>query len=161
MRNISILVAYSKNRVIGFGGKIPWNLPSERNRFKQICSGKKIIMGRKSFEEIGHALSYCTIIIISKTMKKSPKDCILVDNLQKALKITQNSDKEILIAGGQSIYEQILPFVNKIYATEIHNDFEGDTFFPELNENFVKKIDSTHEENGISYDYVTFIKKKS
>ena len=70
---ISLLVAYTKNkRVIGAQGKIPWNLPSERNRFKEICRGKYVIMGRKSFEEIGKPLPYCKLVIVSKKWIVSP-----------------------------------------------------------------------------------------
>ena len=92
-----MLVAYTKNgRVIGNQGKIPWKLASERNRFKELTAGKSIIMGRTSFEEIGHALPYCTIIILSKTMRSVPSGCLLAHSLNKALKLCKN---EILIAG--------------------------------------------------------------
>lgn len=141
---ISLIAAYTKNgRVIGSGGKIPWSLKSERNRFKKICNNKKIIMGRKSFEEIGHALPYCTIIILSRTLKAAPQGCILVRTLEEAIDKADNSE-EIIIAGGGELYRQTIPFADKIYATEIDIDFdsnfEGDTFFPELD-----KIGSSSE----------------
>ena len=66
---LSLLVAYTKNkRVIGAQGKIPWKLSSERNRFKAICAGKYVIMGRKSYEEIGHPLSYCELVVVSRSL---------------------------------------------------------------------------------------------
>ena len=136
---ISLLVAYTKNkRVIGAQGKIPWNLSSERNRFKELCRGKYVIMGRKSYEEIGHPLPYCTLVIVS-SKEKTLEDAIAYCKAQ--------GQKEILIAGGGSIYEQTLPYADKIYATEIDADFEGDTFFPPLGPEWTGTIEETHEED--------------
>ena len=156
--SISLLVAYTKNkRVIGAQGKIPWNIPSERNRFKQICKNKPVIMGRKSFEEIGKPLSYCTLVVISKNHTRN--DVIFADSIEDAVEICKKmGEKEILVAGGGSIYKQTLPFATKIYATEIDADFDGDVFFPELTGQWTKSIESVHEENGIKYSYVTFIR---
>ena len=144
---ISLLVAYTKNkRVIGAQGKIPWKLSSERNRFKAICNGKYVIMGRKSYDEIGHPLSYCTLVVVSSKTQ----------NLEEAINYckSQNQD-EILIAGGGTIYEQALPYADRIYATEIEADFEGDVFFPELNEEWTQEVEAVHEENGIIFRYLT------
>jgi len=156
---LSLLVAYSENRVIGSGGKIPWNLPSERNRFKQLCNGKFILMGRKSFEEIGHGLSYCTIIILSKTLKTAPKNCLLAESIEDAIKTAEKNNKEILVAGGEEIYRQTLPHAQKIYATEIAATFEGDSFFPETGSDWLKTEGESFTENGITYRYVTFTRK--
>ncbi|MBR4790657.1 MAG: dihydrofolate reductase [Treponema sp.] len=159
---ISLLVAYTKNkRVIGAQGKIPWNLSSERNRFKQICRDKYVIMGRKSYEEIGHPLSYCSLVIVSRQWIASPaarNDGIhFCSSLEDAVSYCRSQgQEEILIAGGGSIYEQALPYANKIYATEIEADFEGDVFFPELGDGWTGTVDETHEENGIVYRYMTY-----
>ena len=161
MKNLSILVAYSKNRVIGAQGAIPWKLPYERNRFKEICSGKKIIMGRKSFEEIGHALPYCTIIIVSRLMEKAPAACLLAGSLEEAIEMAESdqSQGEILIAGGGQIYQQALPYTNKIYATEIQAEYQGDTYFPELDTNLWKvRNTEDHIDSGVKYKYLTFVK---
>ena len=171
---ISLLVAYTKNkRVIGAQGKIPWNLPSERNRFKEICRGKYVIMGRKSFDEIGKPLSYCTLVIVSKSMGgpslRQAQDKLGSGTTDTGLKICPSLDsainfcksqnqEEILVAGGESIYRQALPYADKIYATEIDADFEGDTFFPELDETWHATTESTRTDNGISYKYLTFTK---
>ena len=147
---ISLLVAYTKNkRVIGAQGKIPWKLSSERNRFKQICAGKYVIMGRKSYEEIGKPLPYCKLVVVS-SKTQSLEDAI---NYCKS----QNQE-EILIAGGGTIYEQALPYADKIYATEIDADFEGDVFFPELGPEWTSSIEEVCEEDGIKYSYLTLQK---
>ena len=146
-------------------------------------------MGRKSFDEIGHALSYCTIIIVSKKMKTAPEGCLLADSLEKAIEFTstkacsdekaftstkaftgadactaaqKSSSQEILIAGGEEIYRQALPFADKIYATEILTEFSGNRFFPELDSNWHCTFSELHtdEESKISYEYKTFEKRK-
>lgn len=156
---IAVLAAFTKkNQVIGNQGKIPWNLPSERDRFKKICNGKIVIMGRKTFEEIGHALPYCTILILSKTIKTKPENCLLASSLETAIEtvVKKNSSTEILIAGGQELYEKALPFAKKIYGTVIDADFEGDRFFPKIDNSWKKSVEESKEENGIKYQYVTY-----
>ncbi|MBO7582308.1 MAG: dihydrofolate reductase [Treponema sp.] len=155
---ISLLVAYTKNkRVIGAQGKIPWKLSSERNRFKEICRGKYVIMGRKSYEEIGHPLSYCTLVIVSSGPSTSSGTPCYFNSLDAAINYCKaQGQEEILIAGGGNIYEQALPYADKIYATEIEADFDGDVFFPELEDGWTGTVDETHEENGIVYRYMTY-----
>lgn len=112
-------------------------------------------MGRKTFEEIGHALPYCTIVIISKTLGVCPPGCLLFSSLKKAIK---SIDSQVLIAGGEQIYRKTIKWADKIYATEIFSDFEGDAFFPSLSKHWKKTITEQKEENGIRYDYVLFKK---
>ena len=155
---ISLLVAYTKDkRIIGAQGKIPWNLSSERNRFKEICRGKYVIMGRKSFEEIGKPLSYCKLMVVSRGALSLSKGLEICSSLQEAFDYCkEQGQEEILVAGGGEIYRQALPYATKIYATEIDAHFEGDTFFPELDNSWNCTVESTHEENGIVYRYMTF-----
>ena len=158
-KKISFLAAFDKNFVIGKCGKIPWNLSTERNRFKQICSGKKIIMGRKSFDEIGHALPYCTIIIVSKTLKTAPEKCLLAQNLNQAFSF-YDKNEEVLVAGGGEIYHQLIEETSTIYATLIEENYEGDTFFPKIDFcEWQKSNIENHEENGIKYHYFTLTRK--
>lgn len=160
---ISLLAAYTKyNHIIGAQGKIPWNLPSERDFFKKVCNKKFVIMGRKSFEEIGHALSYCTLIIVSKTLENNIPGCLVASSLDEAIALAKKNQKsaeeEILVAGGASIYKQTIDLASRIYATEIDLKIEGDSFFPEINSQWKKTILETKTENGISYDYVLYEK---
>ena len=164
---ISLLVAYTKNkRVIGAQGKIPWKLSTERNRFKAICHGKYVIMGRKSYEEIGHPLPYCTLVVVSRGPslrqaqdKQGSETPCYFNSLDAAINYCKaQGQEEILIAGGGTIYEQALPYANKIYATEIEADFEGDVFFPELGTGWTGTEEETHEENGIVFRYITLQK---
>ena len=163
---ISLLVAYTKNkRVIGAQGKIPWKLSSERNRFKEICAGKYVIMGRKSFEEIGKPLSYCTLVVVSRSLgslslSKGAQGLKICASLEEAIDFCKTQgQEEILVAGGGEIYRQALPYATKIYATEIDADFPGDTFFPDLDNTWTSTVESTHVDCGVTYSYLTFTKK--
>ena len=184
--SISLLAAYTaKDRVIGAQGKIPWKLSSERNRFKRICRGKYVIIGRKSFDEIGKPLSYCTLVIVSKKMKTAPEGCLLCKSFKKAVKMIYKLEKageknpsfgedlmsgeksskpsgpektEILVAGGEEIYRKALPLADCIYATEIKKEFAGDKFFPRLDRRWEKKTEKECSDGGIDYDYVLFTK---
>ncbi len=152
----SIIVAYSKNWIIGQDAKIPWNIPSERDRFKVLCNGKKIIMGRKTFEEIGHALPYCTIIVVSKTLKKVPQGCFLVDSLEKAFIL---SGEEIIIAGGGEIYKKTLNMADTIYATKVNIKLQktsATSFFPKIPRSKFKCVSSHKVKYNPSYKYLTY-----
>ena len=127
---ISLIVAYSKNRTIGKNNQLPWHLPADLKRFKQITLGKPIVMGRKTFESIGRPLPDRRNIVISRGDKKF-EGCELFSSLEAALLALKN-ETEIMIIGGATLFAQALPFAQKIYATEIDADIEGDTFFPEI-----------------------------
>lgn len=151
-----LIAACDLNNVIGNEGKIPWNIPEERNRFKEICRNKIVIMGRKSFDEIGHSLPYCTILIISKSLKNSPEGCLLADSISSAIEICKNQE-EIIIAGGSSIYEQTIQNADKIYLTKINKTFKGDSFFPDFNQSlYSKTIEKQIIFEDFSYEYLTF-----
>jgi dihydrofolate reductase len=153
---ITLIAACSKNRVIGCNGKIPWNIPTERDRFKELTKGKFVIMGRKSFEEISHALSYCTIIVVSKSLKKVPKGCLLTSSLEQAIAFC---GKDVIIAGGQEIYEKTIQLADLIYLTEIDLQVEGDRFFPDFDTNkYTMTVDKSFQ-GEIPYKYITYKKK--
>lgn len=164
---ISLLAAYTKNNhIIGAQGKIPWNLPSERDFFKKICKDKFVIMGRKTFDEIGKPLSYCKIIVLSSKNSKtgsvplahnlgSVPPVQFVSTLEDAFAVCKNQD-EILVAGGQTLYDQTIDIADKIYATEINLIIKGDSYFPDIDSSWKKTLLETKSENGISYDYVLY-----
>ena len=152
--DIILLAAYSKKtRVIGKEGKIPWKLKGERELFKEVTAHKKIIMGRKTFEEIGKPLPYCTIIVVSKSLDSVPQGCLLARSFEEAVKL---SDGAVLVAGGQSLYEEVLPVATKIYATEILEDYQGDRFFPPLDGLWRRYLLEEKCENNIRYEYVLY-----
>ncbi len=154
---ISLVAAYDENRTIGCRGKIPWRIPSERDRFKKITAGKRIIMGRKSFSEIGHALPYCTLVVVSKSLDSVPDGCILARSIGEAAALCGN---DVIVAGGEEIYRQTISSADVLHITEILARFSGDTFFPEFDRNSFVRTEGPVIQAEIPYRYVTFTRIK-
>lgn len=153
---ISLIVAYTKNRVIGNNGKIPWNLKNEKKRFKELTTGNVVIMGRKTYEEIGRPLPNRTNIVISTTKNFDCENCTTVKSLEEALDICKGED--VYISGGAGIYKAVLPFVEKMYITEIDTIIEGDTYFPNFDESkFTREVVAEFNEE-LTYRYTTYTK---
>lgn len=128
---ISIIVAYAANRVIGREGKMPWHLPEDLKRFKQLTMGHHIVMGRKTWESIGRLLPGRRHVIVSRQARYAVPGATVVGSLDAAIAAC-GDDSEIFIIGGGEIYVQALPVAERIYATEIEGEYEGDTLFPEI-----------------------------
>ncbi|MBQ4522090.1 MAG: dihydrofolate reductase [Lachnospiraceae bacterium] len=155
---IALIVAFAKNRVIGKNGKIPWSIKGEQKRFKKLTTGNVVIMGRKSYEEIGHPLPNRDTIVVSNTMNYDSEHCKTAKSLPEAIEMA--GDRDIYISGGAGLYKEAMDLVDEMYITEIDMEVEGDTYFPEFNaEDYVKRIDETFD-GEIPYSYVTYIKKK-
>lgn len=137
---ISLIVAYAHNNVIGNKGRIPWDIPDDREHFKQLTLGSIVVMGRRTFEEIykkfGAGLPGRETIVISKTTNYEGANYRTVISLEKALELAKSlfPQKEIFICGGESVYKEAIEskLVNKMYITEIDADIPGDAFFPEF-----------------------------
>lgn len=156
---IALIVAYAKNQVIGNKGIIPWKIKGEQKRFKELTTGNVVIMGRRSYEEIGRPLPNRTTIVVSNTKNFDAENCITAKSLQEA--IAMAGDRNIYISGGAKLYEEALPLVETMYVTEIDCDFEGDTFFPQFDKDqFTKEINERFE-GEIPYTYVTYTRRKA
>lgn len=128
---ISIIVAVAKNGVIGKAGKMPWKIPGEQRQFKELTTGHVVIMGRKSFEEIGHPLPDRKNIVVSKTKVFSGENLITAKSLEEAL--TLAGKEEIFIAGGAELFQKALPLADRIYITYVDLEVpNGDRFFPDF-----------------------------
>lgn len=164
MPHIYLISACAKNRVIGFNGSIPWNIPGEQNRFKKLTTGNVVIMGRKTFSEIYSKLKKPLPgrinIIVSSTEDYSKIGCPTFDSLRKALNFAQKEypDKDIYVSGGQALYSEAIEDAEKLFLTEIDLDVKGDVFFPEFDEtDYVKTVEEEFTE-PVSYRYVTYSK---
>lgn len=153
---IALIVAYAKNRVIGNKGCIPWKIKGEQKRFKELTTGNVVIMGRKSYEEIGHPLPHRTTIIVSTTKKFDSENCVTVSSLHEAITVAMTYGKDIYISGGARLYEEALQLVDVMYITEIDFEIDGDTYFPNFDKTqFTREIDETYQ-GEIPYTYVTY-----
>ncbi|MEK4425303.1 type 3 dihydrofolate reductase [Solibacillus sp. FSL K6-1523] len=126
---ISLIVAHDKNYVIGYENAMPWHLPGDLKYFKDMTMGKPIIMGRKTFESIGRPLPGRRNIVISRNAQYAAEGIEVVGSLDAALALVKDVE-EIMIIGGAQIFEQSMEIADKLYITEIHHEFNGDTYFP-------------------------------
>ncbi|MBI2651863.1 type 3 dihydrofolate reductase [Candidatus Woesearchaeota archaeon] len=136
---ISLIAAMGKNRIIGKNNSLPWRLPEDMKRFKQLTLGKPVVMGRKTFESIGKPLPNRTNIIITHDKNYKAEGCIIVHSVKEALK-TAEGNKEVMIIGGEKIFREFLPIADRMYLTFIDEDFEGDAYFPEYDKEEWKEV---------------------
>jgi dihydrofolate reductase len=159
---ISLIVAMASNRVIGLNNQMPWHLSADLKRFKEITMGHPIIMGRKTFEAIGKPLPGRTNIIVSRNLSYQQEGCVVVDSIEAAINHGCRLDDEVFVIGGATLYEATLPIADNLYITQINQDFEGDTFFPEFNKNDWSAVDredmTDNEKVGFSYSFVKLIR---
>lgn len=153
---IKIIVAISKNRVIGDSNKLIWSLPNDLKRFKELTTGHAVVMGRKTYQSIGKPLPYRRNIIITRDPDFKVEGCEVVNSLEEALLLCFSN---CFIIGGGEIYRQTLHIADKIYMTQIDEDFEGDTTFPELDKSwYVSKQEKflSDEKNPHNYSFIFY-----
>ena len=162
---LSIVVAKAKNNIIGKENKLIWHLPEDLKHFKEITTGHTIIMGRKTFESLGRVLPNRKHIIFSQNpdFKVNNENVEVVHSLLQIQDLIEG-EEEAFVIGGAMIYNLLMPYVTKMYVTEIDKDFEGDTFFPKINPDIWKETlrekGKKDEKNNLDYDFVTYEKIK-
>lgn len=160
---ISLIVAMDQNRVIGKNNKLPWHLPADLQYFKKVTMGHPIVMGRKTFESIGRVLPGRENVIVTRNQEFKAEGCVVLHDIAQIKMFADNHEKEVFVIGGAEIFKEILPFTDRLYITEIHETFEGDTFFPEIDENEWDEISSNpgniDEKNRFAHDFIILQKK--
>ena len=161
---LSIVVAKAKNNIIGKDNKIIWHLPEDLKHFKKITTGHTIIMGRKTFQSLGRVLPNRKHIIISNnpSFNVNEENVKVVHSLLEIQDLIEGKE-EAFVIGGAMIYNFLMPYVKKMYVTEIDKEFEGDTFFPKIDNNIWKEISREKgikdEKNNLDYYFVTYERK--
>lgn len=129
---ISLIAAISTNYVIGKDNCLPWHLPNDLIRFKEVTMGKIVVMGRKTWESIGKPLPGRLNIVLTKDEKFEAEGAKVSHDIASILSLSTSIKDEIFIIGGAQIYEKFLPYADFIYLTVVHTQVEGDAFFPRL-----------------------------
>lgn len=162
---LSIIVAKGKNNIIGKDNKLVWNLPEDLKRFKELTTGHTIIMGRKTFESLGKILPNRKHIVFTGNpdFKVDGENVQIVHSMLEIQECIENNEENFVI-GGAMIYNLLMPYVKKMYVTEINEEFDGDAFFPRIDEAVWKEISrekgTKNEENNLDYDFVTYERVK-
>ena len=161
---LSIIVAKAKNNTIGKDNKLLWNIPDDLRRFKELTTNHNIIMGRKTFESIGRILPNRKHIIFSQNpdFKIDNENIEIVHSMLQIQQYIEDENENFVI-GGAMIYNLLMPYVTKMYVTEIDKDFEGDTVFPRINTEVWQEVSREDgpkdEENDFKYQYVVYKRK--
>ena len=151
MKEINVIVAMTKRRIIGKDGTLPWHLSEDLKLFKAHTTGNIVIMGRKTFDSIGRPLPNRRNLVVSKNIQENEKVAGVeyFPDLEHALNAAQDGSGKILIIGGASIYQQMIEKADRLYISLVDGDFDGDTCFPEVKED-VWKVVATEPHTGFT-----------
>ena len=159
---ITIVAAIASNNVIGQKNSLPWDIPEDLKRFKQLTSGHTILMGRKTFDSIGRPLPNRTNIVMTKDTNYQREGVEVVFDEREALNLIKDLNQEVFIIGGSKIYELFEPWATSLMITRVLKDFEGDAFFPNINWNnwlIKNKEEFLDEKSGISCKLEKYLRK--
>ena len=154
---ITIIVAAAENNIIGNDNKLIWHLSDDLKRFKELTKGHHVIMGRKTFESMPKALPNRTNIIITRKKDYFAENAIVTNSLDEAIKLTSDDPQPFIIGGGE-IYKIALNISDRIELTRVHHNFDGDTYFPEIDNKIWTEINRTEKKKDDKHKYAyTFI----
>ncbi|GMR08810.1 MAG: type 3 dihydrofolate reductase [Gammaproteobacteria bacterium] len=156
--SISIIAAMDKHRVIGTENRLPWRLPADMQWFRRHTLGKPVVMGRKTFASLGRPLAGRTNIVITRDPGFRVDGVVVVHNIDDAIEAARKVGQEVMIIGGASFYEQMLPRADKLYLTLVDGEFDGDAWFPEFDMAEWRELESNRydadEKNPHDYRFV-------
>ena len=156
-----MIAAIAENNALGKDNDLLWHLPDDFKRFKQITSGHYIIMGRKTFESFPKPLPNRTHVIITRQKNYNREGCIVVDSIEKAIEACPKGE-DIFIIGGGEIYTLGMDFADSLEITRVHESFEADAFFTEIDRNKWNLISEEYhpadEKHKYDFSYQTFTK---
>jgi dihydrofolate reductase len=160
-KKVTIIAAMARNLAIGLNGDMPWHLPGELKHFKETTMGKPIVMGRKTWESIGRALPGRQNIVVTGNRSFQAPDCDLAGSLDEALRIA--SGEEVMIIGGGQLYQQALPFSDRMILTLVDCEPEADTWFPQWqSDDWLQtgvRSESSDERNPYGYRVLDLVRK--
>jgi dihydrofolate reductase len=152
---VSLIAAMDLDGAIGRENRLPWHLPKDLEHFRLLTLGHPVIMGRKTFESIGHALPGRTNIVITRQVDFCADQCVVVHDLQEAFRQCAGAS-EIFVLGGAEVFREAMSFADRIYLTRVHTRIEGDVFFPDIPADFVQtgseRVDDVYAIEFIIYE---------
>lgn len=161
---VSMIVAMDRNHGIGVENRLPWRLPDDMKRFRDLTMGHHLVIGRKTYESIGRPLPGRQMIILTRDPAFRVEGCTTAGSILEAAAIARSrDDTELFIGGGAEIYRQALDITDRIYLTLVDTDVEADAFFPELSDGDWVEVESMHhsedENHQYSFTFKTLIRK--
>jgi len=161
-KNISIIAGVAENRVIGIHNRLPWHIPADLKRFKQLTTGHALIMGRRTFLSLPSGpLPNRRHIVMTTRPGAAFEGCETAGSVREALELA-GTENECFVIGGGKVYARFLPLAGKLYLTRVHREFEGDTFFPEIDFSRWKAVRSERveadEKNEYAHTFTEYVR---
>ena len=161
-RELTIIAAVSINNIIGNKNKLIWKLSNDLKRFKNLTTNHSVIMGRKTFESLPNPLPNRDNIVITRDTNYSKPNIQVCSSIEDAINLTKTDTQPFIIGGGE-IYSQTINIVDKIELTRVHEEFDGDAYFPEIPLDIFELINEENYnsdlENEFDYSYLTYKKR--
>tara|TARA_B100000475_G_scaffold185947_1_gene155150 strand:+ start:197 stop:691 length:495 start_codon:yes stop_codon:yes gene_type:complete len=161
-RELTIIAAVSINNIIGNKNKLIWRLSNDLKRFKNLTTNHSVIMGRKTFESLPNPLPDRNNIVITRDTNYSKPNIQVCSSIEDAINLTKTDTQPFIIGGGE-IYTQTINIVDKIELTRVHEEFDGDAYFPEIPLDIFELINEENYnsdlENEFDYSYLTYKKR--
>lgn len=160
---LSHIVAAAENDVIGTNNDLPWDIPEDMKFFREKTKGKALIMGRKTFESVGHPLPKRLNVVVTRQQDYQPEGAIVVSSVDEAIKLCESKiseyGDEIFIIGGGQIFRDTIDMVDIIYLTRIHKDFDGDIKYPTVNPLIFEQIERRDRDEPVPFSFLTYRRK--
>jgi dihydrofolate reductase len=150
-KRVVLVAAVADNGVIGLRGDIPWSLPEDLKHFRATTKGNTVVMGRRTFESIGHPLPYRTNVVVTRDSDWSAEGAFVAHSLPEAVRLAQSFEGDVMVIGGGHVYADALPLAHAQVLTEVHLSPEGDTHYPEFDRSEWSEV---KREPHDGYDFV-------
>lgn len=161
---LSHIVAVSENDIIGADNTLPWNIPEDMKFFREKTKGKCLIMGRKTFESVGHPLPHRLNVVVTRQKGYSPNGAVVFTTVEEAIDYCKKQAKvygdEIFIIGGGEIFKQTLNIVDIVYLTRIHKPYKGDVVYPTLNPKEFEEVERRERSEPVPFSFLTYKRKR-
>jgi len=157
---LNILVAVAQNGVIGRNNSLPWHIPEDLKRFKDLTMGQVCLMGRSTFESIGRVLPGRIFVVLSTRRSFTQPGLQVFDSTQAAI-VALAGYPELFVIGGGKVYSELLPMASRLYVTRVYSNVEGDTHFEydETQWNILNRSGRLTSKSGTVYEFIDYERK--
>jgi dihydrofolate reductase len=154
---LAIIAAVARNRGIGKDGRLPWRLPEDLRRFKELTRGHTVLMGRRTYESIGRPLSGRRNVVVSSRPISGVESYVSVETALAALA----DDRKVFVIGGAQLYRELLPRADEVYLTFVNREVDADTFFPPYEDLLRTRFREVRRVDGVGCSFVEYVRNTS
>jgi dihydrofolate reductase len=154
-KSVVMVAAVAANRVIGRGGDIPWSLPEDLRHFRATTRGNTVLMGRRTYESIGHPLPYRTNVVVTRDPGWAAEGVFVVHSVEEGVERAAAFDGDVMVIGGGQVYADTMPLADRQVITEVHQSPAGDTYYPDFDRSQWRETRrEPHPDGDPSFDFV-------